>query len=237
MKVTIFNGSPRGRNSNSHRIVKPFLEGAEAGGADVSEIFLIENKIEFCRGCFSCWGNSPGVCIIKDDMEMLIDLFLGSDFAGFATPVYGMFMTAVLKNFQERLLPLATPHIHRKEDGSFYHKGRIAKFPRQFFIVNSGFPGTGNFELFKAYAAYARPVLEIYRNCGEALNVQEGEDVPYAGKLREFQAALREAGRELVEQGEVSSETLSRVHLELMSDEEYMAGANQYWDEKGEKSE
>lgn len=33
MRVTVFNGSPRGRASNSHRIIEPLLEGARQAGA------------------------------------------------------------------------------------------------------------------------------------------------------------------------------------------------------------
>ncbi len=34
----------------------------------------------------------------------------------------------------------------------------------------------------------------------------------------------------------VKRETVEKLHMELISDEEYMAGANQYWDEKDEQS-
>ena len=55
MKITVFNGSPRGRESNSYKIVQPLLEGAESAGAQTEEIFLIEKNIEYCRGCY-CLG-------------------------------------------------------------------------------------------------------------------------------------------------------------------------------------
>ena len=51
MKLTVFNGSPRGRNSNTHRIVEPLLEGAREAGAETEEVFLVERDIEHCRGC------------------------------------------------------------------------------------------------------------------------------------------------------------------------------------------
>jgi|SRR5690554_386572 len=237
MRVTVFNGSPRGRESNSHRIVEPFLAGAREGGAEVAEFFLIEKRIAYCRGCFSCWGKTPGVCVIKDDMEELIDLFLNSDYAGMVTPVYGMLMTALLKNFNERLLPIATPHIDKNEDGSFYHKGRVTRFPRQFIIANSGFPGAHNFDLLKAYTAYLNPVLEIYRNCGEILSTPGIEDTGWGEKIREFKDALRKAGREMVTNGEVSKETVEQLHREIISDEDYMTEVNKFWDEKIDKGE
>ena len=86
MKVTVFNGSPRGRNSNTHRIVEPLLEGAREAGAETEEVFLVERDIKHCRGCFGCWGKTPGKCVINDEMPGLMDLFLESDCAGLGTP-------------------------------------------------------------------------------------------------------------------------------------------------------
>lgn len=237
MKITVFNGSPRGKRSNSHVIVKSLLEGAKEAGAETEEVFLIEKNIKHCRGCFACWGKTPGKCVIDDDMADLINLYLDSDFTGMATPVYGMYMTGLLKNFIDRFLPLATPHIQRNQEGTFYHEGRVKQFPQQFFITNSGFPGQHNFDLLKHYFEIAKKhgqgmVLEIYRSCGEALQ-ETGEDNPrLIENLGIFHEALQKAGREMVRDGQVRKETLDQIHMELISDEEYMAQANQYWDER-----
>jgi len=237
MKVTVFNGSPRGKRSNSHQIVEPLLEGAREAGAETKEVFLIEKDIKHCLGCFACWEKTPGICAIKDDMEELIELFLESDYVGLATPVYGMLMTAVLKNFTDRLLPLAMPHIERSENGGFYHEGRVRHMPRQFFIANAGFPGEHNFDLLKPYIGMQGMVLEVYRNCGEALQPGENDSPELFEQIELFKAALKEAGRQMVEKGEVSKETVEKIHMPLMSDEDYMVQANEYWDEQIEKAD
>ncbi len=237
VKMTAFNGSPRGRNSNSHRIVEPLLEGAREAGAQAEEVFLIEKDVRHCRGCFACWTETPGKCVINDDMTSLIDLYLESDYVGLATPVYGMFMTGLLKNFTDRFLPLATPHIRRNDNGSFYHEERIRRFPRHFFVANSGFPGAYNFDLLKAYHEIARRagpsniVLEIYRNCGEVLGESSDDDPELLRRISEFNDALKQAGREMVTSGQVCQDTVERLHTQLMSDEEYMDRANKGWDE------
>jgi len=228
MKIMVFNGSPRGKQSNTHRIVVPLLEGAAQAGAQTEEIFLTECDIQNCRGCFLCWTETPGVCIIKDDMPRLLDAFLDSDYVGMATPVYGMFMTSILKKFCERLLPLNTPHFHRDKDGRFYHKGRVKSFPRQFMIANAGFPGKHNFDLFKAYMAVQNPVLEVYRNCGGIL--ENSYEDAINRRVTEFYNALREAGKEMVINGRVSEMVIKKIHSELISDKEYMTYANQCWD-------
>ena len=229
MKITVFNGSPRGRKSNSHRIVDPLLEGARQAGAQTEEIFLTEYNINHCCGCFSCWTKTPGKCVINDDMSNLIDLFFESDYVGMATPVYGLFMTSILKKFNERLLPTATPHIHKNEDGSCYHEERM-HYPRFFMIANAGFPGEHNFDLFKAYMASQNPVLEVYRNSGGVLEDWPNENVKK--RINEFYDALREAGKEMVNGGQVSEDIIKSIHAELISDDEFMAGVNQYWDEE-----
>lgn len=227
MKVTVFNGSPRGRKSNTHQIVEPLLAGASQAGAETEEVFLIEKNIGYCRGCFDCWSKTPGICVIKDDMAELMELFLDSDYVGLATPVYGMYMTGLLKTFTDRLLPLNTPAIHRHEDGTFYHRERYRSFPRQFFVANSGFPGEHNFELFRVLSQHQDLVLEVYRDCGEALQDEDGDNPQLAQNISRFRKALHQAGFEMVQAGRVSPETVQEIHLELIGAEEYTARVNQ----------
>ncbi len=238
MNVIAFNGSPRGEDSNSHKIVNPLLKGAKEAGAEIREIFLVNKNVGQCRGCFSCWGETPGKCVIDDDMSELLDLFLEAEYAGMATPVYNLFMTGLLKNFADRFLPLATPQIHKNDDGTFYHEGRMKQFPQEFFIANSGFPGQGNFDLLQKLMEYKKPVLEIYRNSGEILSSRL-EEVPADSqeKIEKFKHALEEAGREMVEEGEVSKEVVEKLHIDLISDDEYMKFANEEWDELIEGAE
>ncbi len=230
MKVVVFNGSPRGRTSNTHLIVEPLLEGARQAGAQTKEVFLVEHMINHCRGCFRCWGDTPGICVQQDDMASLMALFVESDFVGFATPVYGMLMTALLKKFTERLLPLNTPYVHKKEDGSCYHEQRVKRLPRLFLIANSGFPGKHNFDLLKAYLAPQNPVLEVYRNCGELLRDRElAISADTRKRIAHFFEALRSAGGEIAANGQVSAQTREQIQADLMTDEEYTAHINQAW--------
>jgi hypothetical protein len=145
-----------------------------------------------------------------------------------------MYMTGLLKSFTERLLPLATPHIRKNADGTFYHDGRVKRFPRVFCVANCGFPGEHNFDLLKAMIVQMSPVLEVYRNCGEVLSDPGAADIP---AISEFYDALRQAGKEMVTGGRVSDETVRKIHAELISDEEYMAHANKDWDEEIRKAE
>ncbi|AEH60912.1 NADPH-dependent FMN reductase [Methanosalsum zhilinae DSM 4017] len=236
MKITIFNGSPRGRKSNSNVIAESLLEGAELAGAQTEQVFLIEKDIKQCLGCFSCWEKTPGSCILNDDMKELINLYLESDYVGMATPVYNMYMTGLLKNFTDRFLPLVTPHLQRKEDGSFYHEGRVKHFPRQFFIANSGFPGEHNFDVLKKFFENQNLVLEIYRDCGEALQATV-ENPSLIEKINQYREHLKKAGSEIVQNGQVCGETKDQIHSKLIRDEEYMEEANRQWNEMLEETD
>jgi multimeric flavodoxin WrbA len=111
MKILAINGSPRGRRSNTDRILQPFLEGAREAGAETETVYLKDLKINHCLGCFTCWTKTPGVCVHKDDMAALFPKVRQADVVVYATPLYVFTVSGLMKDFMDRLLPLADPHI------------------------------------------------------------------------------------------------------------------------------
>ena len=113
MKITAFNGSPRGTKSNTGFMVNDLLEGASKEGAETEQVYLSEKSIGHCLGCFKCWIGTPGACVIRDNMSELLEKVMQSDIIIMATPLYVDGVSGILKNFMDRLIPLADPHFER----------------------------------------------------------------------------------------------------------------------------
>lgn len=218
MKIIAFNGSPAAAESNTNVIVEAFLEGARSAGAETENIFLIEKKINHCRGCFSCWFKTPGKCILSDDMQELIRKYQNSDIVCFATPVYTWNVTAALKNFVDRLVPLKSP-VLVNESGSFDLEDSIPKTQQFVVIANSGFPGENNFRTMHEVFQSCNPILEIYRNCGRLLKIQ---DHNVKQIVNQYLESVKQAGYEIAAQGRISESTRQDLEMDLMPVSEYV---------------
>lgn len=219
MKVIVFNGSPAAGRSATHVMAKAFLRGAARAGAEVEEIFLAEHTVCQCHGCFACWFSTPGRCVKQDDMAALLARYQQSDIVCFGTPVYTWNMTALLKNFVDRLVPLKAPRIVA-EAGRFDLADAKARQQRFVVLANCGFPGENNFDVLRQAMASCHPALEIYRSCGKLLVSHQ----PQArARVDAWLPAVERAGWELVRDGAVTPATVDALAAPLMSDEEYIA--------------
>lgn len=218
MKIITFNGSPSGSNSNTNIIVEAFLEGARRGGAETENIFLIDKDVKHCKGCFTCWFKTPGKCVYKDDIEELINKYMESDIVCFASPVYTWNMTAVLKNFVDRLVPLKSPILMQK-NGNFDLENSILKTQQFMVICNSGFPGENNFGTMKEVFKSCNPTLEIYRNCGRLLKSKDEKIKKIVDDYLEY---VKQAGYEMATKKVVSEDIKMNLEKDLISLEEYI---------------
>ncbi|MGN1195765.1 MAG: flavodoxin family protein, partial [Acutalibacteraceae bacterium] len=87
-------------------LVAEFKRGAEEKGHKVTEIFVRELDMKFCKGCLAC--QKTGKCVIKDDIASIIDTVRSADVLVFASPVYYYSVSGQLKTFLDRMNPIYT---------------------------------------------------------------------------------------------------------------------------------
>ncbi len=215
MKILAFNGSPRTKDSHTDYILQPFLEGAREAGASTETLYLKDHRIKPCTGCNSCWLQTPGVCIIKDDMAEILEKILEANALIFATPLYNCTMTAHMKALLEREHPLAHPQLLINEDGEMAHPPRYPdKMKKKWILIsNAGLPEAKHFDLLlenikrmtilSGGGGYATLVGTILKGMGGAFS-KAPED---PGSLEWFFDACRKAGAELVKEGKITTET------------------------------
>jgi len=151
----------------------------------------------------------------------------------FATPLYVDNVTGIMKNFMDRLVPLADPHFEKDKGGECRHLKRLEKSPGIVVISNCGFPEQSHFQVLKLlFKRVARNmgtevIAGIYRGGGEIL-----KDPPLILKplIWKYKRILRKAGREVVANLKLSEETSSQLEAPIISDDQYIKGANENWD-------
>lgn len=100
IKIVAVISSPN-FNGNTASLVREALNGAKKEGASVTEVFLADYKLEFCKGCLMC--NSKGKCPIDDGFEEIRKLIYEADGIILGSPTYALEYNAAMKCFFERL--------------------------------------------------------------------------------------------------------------------------------------
>ena len=133
MKIISVLGSPR-QKGNSSAIVKRFCDTALKKGADIESYNLNLMDFKGCQGCLACKeGNDR--CVIKDDLQPVLDLVYEADILVLATPVYMGGVSGQLKCFIDRTFSFLTPDFKTSPDPSRLPKGKKA-----LIVITQGAP-------------------------------------------------------------------------------------------------
>lgn len=234
MKMTAFNGSPRGIRGNTHRIVDALLTGMASAGAETRLIQLVDREINHCTGCFACWDRTPGVCIHRDDAPELLDLFRSSDLVVLATPLYTDSMTSILKKFLERILPLVNPQFEHV-DGETRHTRRYDHYPDLVVVSNCGYPELSQFQVLRLlFDRLARELdvtvkFSLYRTMGELLKIEHPLVRPIVSR---YLKNVERSGACLVQEGSVPDKLTETLEAPLIPEGLYRNRANANWTSK-----
>ncbi|MCL2201350.1 MAG: flavodoxin family protein [Oscillospiraceae bacterium] len=102
MNVCILMASPR-LNGNTAEILKPFVKTLTNAGAAVNYITLSDKDIKPCKGCYACQHIADEYgCVIKDDVQDIVNAIIMCDTIVFATPIYTWYCTAPMKALLDR---------------------------------------------------------------------------------------------------------------------------------------
>jgi multimeric flavodoxin WrbA len=227
MNILALNSSPRDNDtSKTELVLQKFLEGARRAGAVAETLYLRNYKINHCLGCYSCWLQTPGRCVQKDDMSAeLFDRYLAADLVVLASPIYHATMNARMKLFIERTLPMMDPLKEMPEAGGVPH--RYENMPR---VVTLSVCGFWDQAMFQALSMTWRMCLgndliaEIYRHSSEFLAMPESQ--PLAQAVLD---AIAQAGEEVVRQGKVTPATMADLTQNLAPADTLTRLAREFW--------
>lgn len=216
---------------NTALILNPFLEGMKEAGAEV-ELFYPKNlKINSCQGDGICLFKTPGKCFQNDDMQQIFPK-ADADIIVLATPLYLDGMTASLKVIAERLMMTRGLPNMELIDGACRHpfrEGTVPKNGKVVLVSNCGYWGIENFgplvEQVKAISKNWRREFAgaLLRPHGPIL----GGMLKMGAPVQDILDAAKEAGRQLVQEGQIKEETLKIVSRELIPLNAYVQGINQ----------
>lgn len=215
MNVLLINGSPKGKNSNSLKLAYSFIEGLKSeyanNGKEISieELHVASMNIDACKGCFTCWKKTPGICCIKDDMQTVIDKQLEADIILWSFPLYYFNVPGILKNLIDRQLPMSLPFMSSREDGygSGSHDSRYnMEGKRHMLISTCGFySAEGNYDsvlrMFDHFLGKGN-YETVFCGQGELFRVKE-----VSARTEEYLDAVKVAGAEYAETGMISAKT------------------------------
>ncbi|QGY39219.1 flavodoxin family protein [Pseudodesulfovibrio cashew] len=106
MKILAFNGSPRRGKWNTATMLENALEGARSAGAETELINLYKLDFKGCSSCFACKRKDrkeTGVCVLRDDLQPVLEQVREADGLLLGTPVYYGAETSTMRAFMERL--------------------------------------------------------------------------------------------------------------------------------------
>ena len=219
MKILVFNGSPKKEKSDTLHITHAFLNGmSEAAPQEVQCIDVIDQKINFCLGCFACKQNG-GSCVQDDAMYGILEKILDSDLLLFSFPLHSYGMPAPLKNLIDRMLPLSSMAM-ASVNGRYTHIGqRDYAHLRYLMICGCGFPNSKqNFEpaiaQFKLLFPSGHTILTVPES--PMFNAPEASAVTVP-RLE----LVKKAGRQYTETGTSEETLLAEVGSPMIPEEVY----------------
>lgn len=238
MKILLLNGSMRGNQSASLKVAKAFIEGiVSETGAEVIEVPLKDKKIDHCHGCFVCWKNTPGECVIHDDMDEIRRLVMDCDVIIESFPLYFFGQPSLMKAFTDRMISYVSEYRGcggDEENHRFLHNMRYEELQKKKLVLVStcGYETTEN-----CYDAICTQ-FDVIAGKGKYTTVfapQGGmlSEKGFADKVSKYLVKFTEAGKEFAANGCISENTRRKLERPMLGHNTFEMAINMNWDTPG----
>ena len=120
MKAFILNGAMDDHDATDC-LASTLAEGLLLHGWQVEVVTLRQQEIAWCTGCFGCWSQEPGECVIDDAGRVLAAKVRQAQLVVFLTPVTFGGYSSQLKKAVDRLLPDMAPYFMASDPQNIQH--------------------------------------------------------------------------------------------------------------------
>lgn len=146
MKALILDGT-RSEERFSDDVQQALIRRLAAAGCEVESMTLRDMEVRHCVGCFGCWVQTPGECMIDDPARAVAQAFIASDVVVFFTPVTFGGYSSELKKALDRIICLLSP-LFKRIDGEVHHEPRYRRYPRLLAVGFQPRPDRESEEIF-----------------------------------------------------------------------------------------
>lgn len=147
MKAVILDGS-RNNDETVDAISQAVVEQLSSASWNVETIVLRHKRISGCIGCFGCWIQTPGICVIDDDGREIAKQAAQADLLIFLTPVTFGGYSSELKKALDRCLPVLLPYF-TLVNGEVHHRMRYKRRQRLAVVGVQTSPDIGSTHIFE----------------------------------------------------------------------------------------
>lgn len=235
MKILLIESIPR-KTGYTSKMAAHFKDGLKSANSDFKVIDLLDYNIKPCKGCYMCWSTTPGKCVIRDDMDQLMEVFLESDIIFLITPMYHYTMNCEMLKFMERTLPFSKYGFNDSPMGLMRNNIR---YPEKWKNKKLGLLTCGAFKEEANFSAITR-TFELIANgmsldtCGILIRPESYLLRFKAAKpktITNIEKAFERAGYEIGVKGYIEQDTMDKARAPIVKTTEiYINYANIYWD-------
>ncbi len=177
MNIVCLFGSPRVKG-NSAAIANRFLASAEKFGAKIQTFALNKLTYRGCQACMTC-KTKLDRCVLKDDMEPVLDAVRDADILVLASPIYYGDLTSQMKGFVDRSYSYLKPDYISNPNPSRLNPGKsllmiLPQGQADESMFADVFP---KYEMFFKWSGFEN--CQLIRACGmqNASDAQKREDI------------------------------------------------------------